>query len=304
MVDVQRLRILREVAQQGSFTRAAAVLKLTPSAVSQQIAALERSLGVPVVDRSTRGVKITTAGQVLVSAADAIAAELAHAQLELDQLAHGPTDRLTVATFTSGGHRLLPTALTRFAKDHAEVEFTVLEAEPEESLPLVRTGQADLALAYNFDERPPVRPGDRSGLIWTPLLDDPMWIVLPHDHRLAGRESLALAELSGERWVHGCAITSVLLEKYAALDSFQSQTACRGSDYTFAQSLVGAGVGISMVPQVALTVPADRLAIVPLRPPRPSRYIGVVTARRPRPQPLAETLLYALQETVAMLPAA
>jgi DNA-binding transcriptional LysR family regulator len=259
---------------------------------------------VPVVDRSTRGVKITTAGQVLVEAADAIAAELAHAQVEINQLVHGPADRLTVATFTSGGHRLLPTALTRFAKDHAEVEFTVLESEPEESLPLVRTGQADLALAYHFDGQPPVRPGDRSGLTWTPLLDDPMWIVLPHDHRLAGRESLSLAELSGERWVHGCPIMSVLLEKYTALDSFRIQTACHGTDYTFAQSLVSAGVGVSMVPQVALTVPADRLAIVPLRPPRPSRYIGVVTARRSRPQPLAEALLYALAETVAMLPAA
>src|SRR2546423_9547670 len=117
MIDVHRLRILREVAEQGSFARAATALRLTPSGVSQQVAALERSLGRPVVERSTRGVRLTEPGRVLVEAAETVAAEL-----------------------------------------------SVLESEPEDSLPMVRAGQADVALAYHFGT---LDPG--AGLEWTPL---------------------------------------------------------------------------------------------------------------------------------------
>lgn len=302
MIDVHRLRILSEVARQGSFNRAAAQLRLTPSAVSQQISALERSLGASVVRRSTRGIEFTDAGRVLVAAADAIAAELEHAQHEIERLAQARTERLTVATFTSGGQRLLPAALTRFSADHPGVELTVMESEPEQSLPLVRSGAADLALAYHFDGPPPIRPGDRSGLIWTPLMDDPMWIVLPSDHRLAERNCVAMAELAGERWVQGCLSTGDILDHYAALAGFTIETACRGTDYVFAQSLVRAGVGISLIPLVALTADTGGLAMVPLEPPRPSRYIGVVTARRRRSHPLAQAMLGALHDTVGLLP--
>ena len=301
MIDVRRLAVLREVARHGSFNRAAVALRLTPSAVSQQISALERTLGASVVRRSTRGVELTDAGRVLAEASDAITAELANAEEEIARLATGRTERLTVATFTSGGQRLLPPALLRFTADHPAVELTVLEIEPEESLPLVRSGAADVALAYHFDGPPPVRPADRSGLVWTPLLDDPMWIVLPTGHRLAERESLTIAELAGERWVHGCLVIVDLLDHYAAMAGFEVRTACRGTDYIFAQSLVRAGVGIAMIPQVALTADLGGLATVPLTGPCPSRFIGTVTASR-RPRPLAAALLHALHDTVACLP--
>jgi molybdate transport repressor ModE-like protein len=301
MIDVRRLAILREVARQGSFNRAAAELRLTPSAVSQQISALERTLGTAVVRRSTRGVELTAAGRVLAEAGDAIAAELSYAEHEISRLADARTEHLTVATFTSGGQRLLPAALTRFTAERPGVELTVLETEPEDSLPLVRAGAADLALAYHFDGPPPVRPGDRSGLVWTPLLDDPMWIVLPAGHHLAGRDSLAIADLAGERWVLGCLSMGDTLEHYAALAGFEVRTACRGTDYVFAQSLVRAAVGISMIPQVALTADQGGLVTIPLEPPCPSRFVGIVTPRR-RPNPLSDAMLRALQDTVAGLP--
>jgi molybdate transport repressor ModE-like protein len=299
VIDVHRLRVLGEVARQGSFNRAAAQLRLTPSAVSQQISALERSLGTAVVQRSTRGVELTNAGQVLVDAGEAIAAELEHAGNEIERLANGHRELLTVATFTSGGQRLLPAALIRFSADHPGVELTVLECEPEESLPLVRAGAADIALAYHFDGPPPIRPGDRSGLAWTHLVDDPMWIVVPAGHRLAGRRSVAMAELAGERWVQGCLSTGDTLEHYAALAGFELRTACRGTDYVFAQALVRAGVGISLIPNIALVTNTDGLCVTALEPPRPSRYVGVVLARRRKPQPLAEALLAALQAVAA-----
>lgn len=299
MIDVRRLAVLREVARQGSFNRAAAVLRLTPSAVSQQISALERGLGTAVVRRSTRGVELTEAGRVLAETSDAITAELASAEEEIARLVTARTERLTVATFTSGGQRLLPAALIRFSAEHPGVELTVLENEPEDALPLVRAGAADLALVYHFDGPPP----GAKGLVWTPLLDDPMWIVMPAGHPLAGRESVALAELAGDRWVHGCLEIVDMLDHYAAMAGFEIRTACRGTDYVFAQSLVRAGVGVSMIPQVALTADLGGLATVPLAPPCPCRYVGIVTAAR-RPRPLAAALARALHQTVAGLPLA
>ena len=107
MIDVQRLAVLREVSRRGSFNQAALALHCTPSAVSQQVAALERGLGAPVVERSTRGVTLTDAGRLLVEAADAIAAELTDTQQRIARLTAERTT-LTVAAFASGGRRLLP----------------------------------------------------------------------------------------------------------------------------------------------------------------------------------------------------
>jgi molybdate transport repressor ModE-like protein len=296
MIDLQRLRVLREVARHGSFSKAATALLFTPSAVSQQIAALERALGTAVVERSPRGVVLTESGRVLVEAAETISAELDQAQAEIDRLATGRAS-LTIATFTSAGQRLLPAALNKFAADHPDVELTVLEHEPEESLPLVRRGAADLALAYHFAGPPPVRAGDRSGLTWTPLLDDPMWIVLPRGHRLAGRDSLQLADLAEERWIQGCIKTEDVLRRYAALAGFEFRTSCTSTDYAFAQSLVAAGVGVALIPQVALGPYVDAVEAVPIRPALPARHIGVATAQRRRTRPHVDALLQTLRET-------
>jgi DNA-binding transcriptional LysR family regulator len=173
----------------------------------------------------------------------------------------------------------------------------VLEREPEDSLSLVRSGAADLALAYHVDGPPLVRSGDRSGLTWAPLLEDPMWIVVPADHRLAQRSSVSMAELGGERWVHGCVKVADALGHYAVLAGIEIRAACRGTDYIFAQELVRAGVGISLIPSVALTPDTGGLAFVTLEPPRPTRYVGVVVARR-RPPALALALLASLEATV------
>ncbi|MEU4623674.1 LysR family transcriptional regulator [Actinoplanes sp. NPDC023801] len=298
MIDPRRLQVLIEVARQGSLNRAAAELRLTPSAVSQQISALERAVGTPVVRRSTRGVELTEAGRVLTEAATAIAAELLSAEREIARLSTR-TERLTVATFTSGGQRILPHALTRFTAQRPGVELTVIESEPEASLPLVRSGAADLALVYHYDGVPAIPPG----VEWTPLLDDPMWIVLPAGHRYAGRTALALTELSGERWVQGCLSVAEMIEHYAALAGFDVVTACRGTDYQFAQSLVRAGIGISMIPEVALTADTSGLTAARLLPPGPCRYVGAAIARRRRTDPLVADLLTMLRETVQALPA-
>ncbi|MEU9131927.1 LysR family transcriptional regulator [Kitasatospora sp. NPDC048540] len=283
MIDVQRLAVLREVARHGSFNRAAQELHCTPSAVSQQIAALERSLGVPAVERSTRGVTLTDAGRLLVEAADAIAAELADTQQRLDRLTAERTT-LTVATFASAGRRLLPAALAGFLADHPEVALTVLEAEPEESLPAVREGRADLALAYHFDGPPPARPGDRSGLDWTPLGADPLHVVLPRRHPAAlraGSRPPRLAELADQRWILGCRASAAQVTRYAELAGIELQICCTATDYDFAQSLVHAGVGIALIPELGLTRHPGLVAL-PLAGPGPCRHLGLALSRRRR----------------------
>ncbi|WP_078857699.1 LysR family transcriptional regulator [Streptomyces sp. NRRL F-4474] len=292
MIDVQRLRVLRAVAEHGSFNKAAGALLLTPSAVSQHIAALERTLGHPVAVRSTRGVTLTEPGRLLVEAAETISAELDQVRRAIDRLAQD-RPRLTVATFTSGGRHLLPAALSRFVEAHPEVELTVRESEPEDAVPMVRGGAADLALAYHFDGPPPVRPGGSTGLGWRPLMEDPLWLVLPRGHRLAGRSSVDLGELSGDRWVLGCLKTEAFLRRYAELAGFDLRVGASTTDYFFAQTLVAAGVGVSLVPQVALAG-APEVVAVRVEPPRPARHIGLVLPRRRRANPCAEALAEAL----------
>ncbi|MFF4391357.1 LysR family transcriptional regulator [Streptomyces sp. NPDC001552] len=297
MIDVHRLRVLRAVAEHGSFNRAAGALLLTPSAVSQHIAALERTVGHPVAVRSTRGVTLTEPGRLLVEAAESISAELDQVRHAIDRLT-AERPRLTVATFTSGGRHLLPAALPRFVEAHPEVELTVLESEPEGAAAMVRGGAADLALAYHFDGPPPVRPGERPGLDWVPLMEDPLWLALPPGHRLADRPSVGLAELASDRWVLGCLRTEAYLRRYAELAGFDLRVAASTTDYFFAQTLVAAGVGVSLVPHVSLTTTGE-LTAVRVEPPRPARHIGLVLPRRRRPHPPTQALAAALTTAAA-----
>ncbi|MFE4513391.1 LysR family transcriptional regulator [Kitasatospora sp. NPDC056783] len=294
MIDVQRLRVLRAVAEHGSFNRAAAVLRLTPSAVSQQVAALERSLGAQVVARSTRGVSLTPAGRIMVGAAESVAAELEHAQQRIAELSTGRT-QLTVATFTSGGRLVLPPALTRLMAAHPRIVLHVREGEPEDTLPLVRQGAVDLALAYHFDGPLPVGPGPISGLEWTPLLEDPLHVVLPRGHRLESRDALDLTELAAEPWVLGCLKTEAYLRRYAEHAGFDPEIRGTTTDYFFARSLVAAGMGISLIPSVALSPDIPGLSTVPITSPGPIRHIGVATVSG-RDRPHVMTLIRLLRE--------
>lgn len=296
MIDVHRLKILREVSAQGSFAKAAASLRLTPSAVSQQVAALERSLGRPVVERSTRGVRLTESGRVLVEAAETVAAELAAAQERIDRLADGRTGRLDVATFTSAGQALLPPALIALNARQPDVELTVTEAEPEAAAELVREGRADLALTYHFGHAPAT-----PRLTLTPLMNEQIWLVLPRGHALARRRSVRIAELAGARWIDGCGAAGAPLARASGMAGFQPDVVCTSTDYLFTQSLVEAGVGLALVPRIALATHMRGLAFTMLEQPRPTRHIGVLTAPRRWPQPLVDGLVGALHEVVATI---
>ncbi|GAA2061669.1 LysR family transcriptional regulator [Streptomyces albiaxialis] len=297
-MDVQRFRVLRAVAEHGSFNRAAAALHLTPSAVSQHVAALERSVGTEVVARSTRGVTLTEAGRIMVGAAESVAAELADARRQIDRLGTG-RPQLTVATFTTGGRVLLPGALARLTAAHPDTVLHVREGEPEQTVPLVRQGAVDLALAYHFDGPLPGGTGGqgpRSGARWTPLMEDPLRAVLPGDHPLAARETLDLAELASEPWVLGCLKTEAYLRRYAERAGFAPEIRGTTTDYFFARTLVASGLGVSLVPSLAHTPEVPGLRTVPLAAPAPARHLGVLTLARHADRPQTAALVGALRE--------
>src|ERR687894_221394 len=154
MLDVRRMRVLREVAVQGSFSAAAEALSFTQSAVSQQIAALEREAGTVLVQRNARGVRLTEAGEALVRHADAVLARLAEAEAELEAIAGLRGGRLRMAAFESAGATLMPLAIAAFRHQHPAVELSLNLSEPDDSVPTLRTGGLDLALVFDSGTRP------------------------------------------------------------------------------------------------------------------------------------------------------
>src|SRR5919199_1459899 len=201
MLDVRRMRVLREVAIRGSFSAAAEALSFTQSAVSQQIAALEREAGTVLVRRSARGVRLTEAGEALVRHTEAILARLAEAEAELEAIAGLRGGRLRLAAFESAGSTLMPLAIAAFRERHPAVELSMTLAEPEDSLPQLRAGELDVALT--FDSRPTAERID--GIALEHLLEDPMYLVLPREHPLAHKRRLRLADLAGDAWIGGAA---------------------------------------------------------------------------------------------------
>src|SRR3954447_4812702 len=181
MLDVKRMRVLREAAARGSFSGAADALSYTQSAVSQQIAALEREAGAVLVERSARGVRLTDAGSALVVHADAILARLDAAERELEAIAGLRGGHLRLVAFPSAGASIMPLAVAEFRRRHPAVELTLEPAEPAEAMDALRGGRCDVALSLEAS----FEPFADAAIAKTPLLDDPMFLVLPGDHPLA-----------------------------------------------------------------------------------------------------------------------
>src|SRR6059058_4954873 len=192
MLDVRRMRVLREVAYRGSFSAAADALSYTQSAVSQQVAALEAETGLALVERHPRGVSLTAAGQTLVVHAEGILARLEAADAALSSIAGLRGGRVRMASFPTAGATLMPLAIATFRAAYPDVELTLAEGEPEEIAPRLRAGELDLALLFEFPGES-FMPEDITRL---ELLEDPMFLALPRDHRLAGLQRLRLEHLA------------------------------------------------------------------------------------------------------------
>jgi DNA-binding transcriptional LysR family regulator len=197
MLDVRRLRVLREVALRGSIAGAAESLRFTPSAVSQQVAKLEREAGVALVERGPKSVTLTTAGWRLVEHAEAILERLAAAESELRELAGSPPE-LRVGANTTAAVTIVPGALTRFASVRPDVEVAVAESDPLISLARLCARELDLAIVFEYDHVP--LPDDPRIALET-LLEEPMRIVLPAGHPVARQRAVRLLDLAEDTWI-------------------------------------------------------------------------------------------------------
>jgi molybdate transport repressor ModE-like protein len=295
MLDVRRMKVLREVATQGSFSAAAEALSYTQSAVSQQIAALEREVGTKLVERSARGVRLTDAGEALVRHTEAVLANLAEAEAELEAIAGVRGGRVRLASFPSAGSAIVPQVIANFRASYPAVEINLIEAEPDDSVPRLRAGELEIALTYS-----PSLMGEEStsGLELEELLEDPFFAVLPKDHPLAGRSRIKLKDLAPDPWINGTGACpcSGQVRMACTMAGFEPHVAFESDDFATVQGLVAAGVGVALIPDLGFATVRDDIAIRPLSGEVPARRVHMATLSGYR-SAATEAMLQVLRET-------
>jgi DNA-binding transcriptional LysR family regulator len=280
MLDVRRLRVLRAVAEHGSFAAAAAELQYTPSAISQQMAALEREAGAVLVERGPRGTRLTQAGAVLDRHAAVVLGQLAAARAELDDLGRLRGGALRLAAFESAWTALVPAAVSAYRAQYPDVELGLAEEDPVAAVAGVRAGGCDLAVVF---EPNGLDAAALDGLERTVVADDPLLAVLPADHRLAGAAEVDLAALADEPWVAPTAFCATVVRGACRAAGFEPRVVFSSADYGAVQGFVAAGAGVALVPHLALTG-RERVAVCPLAGPAPTRTLAAITAADgPRP---------------------
>jgi DNA-binding transcriptional LysR family regulator len=269
-LDVRRLRVLREVAAQGSFSAAAEVLAFTQPAVSRQIATLEAEAGTRLVDRTARGVRLTPAGELLVEHTDAILGRLAAAESQLEALAEVDAGRLRLGTFPTASATLTPLAIAAFAREYPGVDLRLFEGRSPEMLPLIAAGELDLAVVPDTDPDPP------ADVEFEFLMDDPFYVALPREHPLADPGELRMEDLREETWIEG-RLCMEGLQRAANAAGFEPRVAFDSSEWLGKQGLVAAGVGVALIPALGLGAVREDIVLRELGPDGPSRRVLIAT---------------------------
>lgn len=295
MINLGRLQVLCEVVSRGSFSAAAEALSYTQSAVSQSIARLEAETGAKLLVRDRRGIRPTAAGATLVDHAEAIFAQVQAAEAELEAVLGVRAGRLRVASFPSAGATLMPLAVAQFRQSHPEVALTLAEGEPEETAPRLRSGEFDLALLFEF---PSTRERLGVGLRSVTLLEDPMHVALPAEHPLARKRALSLADLADQQWVQTSASSPCArhVVRSCLAAGFEPDVAFESDDYETVQGLVAAGVGVALIPRLALTRVHSDIVVRELAPRSPARKVTVATLSQPGEAPAADAMIAVLRE--------
>ncbi|WP_331770964.1 LysR family transcriptional regulator (plasmid) [Embleya sp. NBC_00888] len=296
MLDVRRMQVLRAVVTGGSVTAAARTLGYTPSAVSQQIAALEKEAGIELLERVGRGVRPTEAGRLLTEYATLIGTHVAAAETALADLRAGRTGRITIHYFATVGAVLVAPALAALRREHPGVQVRLKLSDPRHPLSEVRDGQADIALVVRPDDRPSV-----DGLRFVHLLDVRYRAVLPKDHRLAAKPVLELSDLAEEQWVASESpgpCLDVLLDACGAA-GFSPEFVVESQDYATAQGFAAAGLGIALVPESALENRRSATVVRRIRNPEPIRRIYAAVRESAPAQPALRAFLTALHDAAS-----
>jgi molybdate transport repressor ModE-like protein len=293
MLDVRRMQMLRAVAREGSVSAAARTLGYTQPAVSHHIARLEQELGTALITRLGRGVRLTDAGLALVEHADAVLARLTAAEDEVAAIAGLRAGRVRIAAFPSGSATLMPGALTRLRAAHPGIEVSFAEAEPEDAIPRLRTGDLDLVLGFSYAA---VGVNDGRDLESVPLLHDPSHAVLhPRHPDAAGKRPLALAVLEQDTWIAGCERCRGHLLHLAGAAGFAPRIAFATDDYVTVQSLVAAELGVTLLPSLALLAARREDVVVRRLAGAPGRTVEVVLPAAERRAPAVAAMLRALR---------
>jgi len=290
MLSLVRLKVLKEVVDRGSFSAAADALSYTQSAVSQAIARLEAELGAPLVVRDRRGVRATAAGATLLDHADTIFIQVQAAEDDLAAVLGLRGGRLRVASFPSAGSTLMPQAIASFRRRFPDVALALAEGEPEEIAPRLGNGEFDLALLYAF---PGVDEAALRGLAVTELLEDPMHVALPAEHPLAERPTLTLWDLREQEWVQTAATSPCArhVVRSCLAAGFEPNVSFESDDYETVQGLVAAGVGVALIPHLALARVHHGIVVRALEPASPVRSVVAATVGGDAVAPSAAAML-------------
>jgi DNA-binding transcriptional LysR family regulator len=278
MESLQRLRVLRAVALEGSFTRAATTLSMSQPAVSQHIAALERELGANLVDRTSLGVRLTAEGDVALRHALRILKTVDEARREIEHLRSGSHEPVRIAAFPTACTHLLPRATAELQRRHPNAPFVFTEADADRALDLLHEGRVDLAIVYDYA----AHPIELRHLVVQHVLDDPLRLVLPSHHPAALSAVVDLDRLAGEPWISGTAYACAeSLRAVCGVAGFTPRVALDSNRYPTTLALVAAGHGIALVPESALGHPPHGVVTKPLRPTPPPRRIWAATDKPP-----------------------
>src|SRR3954452_19171707 len=298
MLDVRRLRVLREVAAQGSFSAAAEALAFTQPAVSRQIATLEAEAGARLVERGARGIRLTPAGELLLEHAEVILDRLAAAEHQLDALSGLDGGRLRIGAFPTANWTLIPLALTAFDGEYPSVCLSLRECTTGEAGPLLAAGELDLAVVSDAGD-----PGEDIEL--EHLMDDPMHLALPRSHHLVDKPEISMTDLRDEIWIEGRdGICRTKLMRAAERAGFEPRVAFQSTEWLGKQGLVAGGGGGTRIPPGAAAPgrgrEAPRAAIVlPALPDGPTRTISIATPSSRYRAPGVEPMRKILQRVAA-----
>ncbi|MEW2389742.1 LysR family transcriptional regulator [Streptomyces venezuelae] len=289
MLDLGRLRALHAVSVHGTVGAAATALGYTPSAVSQQIAKLERETRTTLLERRGRGVALTEEALHLADTAQQLLAIVERAETELEERRGVPAGRLTIAAFASAARGLMPSVLADLARRHPSLDTRMTEIDPHLSIDLVAKGAVDMAVAHDWDIAPiPTPPGVEQAVIGDDFCD----LVVPHDHRLAGRASVRREELKSERWITqppGLVCHEWLIRTLREAGC-EPDIAHQAEENPTLVALVAAGLGVALIPRLGRGPIPSGAVTVPLAPVPVRRLYALWRAGASRRPAIAETV--------------
>ncbi|MEU4515394.1 LysR family transcriptional regulator [Nonomuraea wenchangensis] len=281
--DAATLRLFDEVARSGSFTAAAELLGYTQSAVSRRVAALERAAGGPLFERLARGVRLTPAGAALHRHAVAVLDRLERAGEELAALHAGRGGTLRLGAFATANVDLVPGTLRRFAARRPGVELRLVEGLTTKLLERLRAGALDAAVISDY---PAGLPAADAGRL-VPLREDRLLVALPAGHRLAAEAEVDLRDLAGETWIEAAPRGQpTLLLAACAAAGFAPRGGLRVAEWTGKFGFVAAGLGVTLVPELAARAVPAGLVLRPLRGQAPARRVYAALPEDPLPAAL------------------